>query len=149
MADQNYAAGMLYVSYRNANSIIISSLILLNSIYYVHNITCNSCCIYVYVHTLAISFLCRSAVRVIRSERAGMGKSLYVSRLTRKLKEKLNQSNQPAEYSLCVTIPVHGPTVNYDEIMKSLQQNSLNFTNLECFPPQIFHFDIASSVRIT
>ena len=78
-----------------------------------------------------------------------MGKSLYVSRLTRKLKEKLNQSNQPAAYSLRVTIPVHGPTINYDEIMKSLQQNSSDFTDLECFPPQIFHFDIASSVRIT
>ena len=78
-----------------------------------------------------------------------MGKSLYVNRLTRKLKEKLNQSNQPVEHSLCVTIPVHGPTVNYDEIMKSLQQSSSDFADLECFPPQIFHFDIASSVRIS
>ena len=75
-----------------------------------------------------------------------MGKSLYVSRLTEKLKEKLNESNQSVTYSLRVTIPVHGPTVNYDEIMKSLQQHSSNFADL---PPQIFHFDIASSVRIT
>ena len=78
-----------------------------------------------------------------------MGKSLYVSRLTRKLKEKLNQSNQSATYSLCVTVPVHGPTVSYDEIMKSLHQHPPNFAELECLPPQIFHFDIASSVRIT
>ena len=92
---------------------------------------------------------CRCAARVIRSERAGMGKSLYVSRLTNKLKEQLNQSNQPATYSLCVTIPVHGPAVNNDEIMKSLQHSFVKFDDPEYFPPQIFHFDIASSVRST
>ena len=96
---------------------------------------------------LNVYHACRCAARVIRSERAGMGKSLYISRLTNKLKERLNQSNQPATYSLCVTIPVHGPTVNNDEIMKSLQHSFVKFDDPEYFPPQIFHFDIASSVR--
>lgn len=76
-----------------------------------------------------------------------MGKSLYVKRLTNKLKEKLHHSNDT--YPLCVTIPVHGPTINYDEVMKHLQQSSIEFTDPEYYPPQIFHFDIASSVRIT
>ena len=75
-----------------------------------------------------------------------MGKSLYVKRLTDKLKEKLNHSD--VTYPLCVTIPVHGPMVNFDDIMKSLQHGS-NFTDPDYYPPQIFHFDIASSVRIT
>ena len=82
---------------------------------------------------------------MIRSERAGMGKSLYVNRLTNKLEQMLNQSD--VTYPLCVTIPVHGPTVNFDTVMKSLQHGS-SFDALEYSPPQIFHFDIASSVRI-
>ena len=84
---------------------------------------------------------------MIKSEKAGMGKSLYVSRLTDKLKKMLNQSNNSITYSLCVTIPVHGPTVDYDEIMKSLQHSSSDFP-LGYFPAQIFHFDVASSVSI-
>lgn len=87
----------------------------------------------------------RYTARVIRSERAGMGKSLYVNRLTSKLEQMLNQSD--VTYPLCVTIPVHGPTVNFDIVMKSLQRGS-NFDDLEYSTPQIFHFDIASSVRI-
>ena len=79
-----------------------------------------------------------------------MGKSLYVKRLTSKLREKLNQP--VIAYPLCVTIPIHGPTVNFDEVMKSLLQHttySTNFADSEYSLPQIFHFDIASTVRIT
>ena len=95
--------------------------------------------------SLIIAIHFRYAARVIRSERAGMGKSLCVNRLTSKLEEMLNQSD--VTYPLCVTIPVHGPTVNIDVIMKSLQHGS-SCGDLEYSHPQIFHFDIASSVRI-
>ena len=80
-----------------------------------------------------------------------MGKSLYVNRLTSKLEEMLNQSDikqSDVTYPLCVTIPVHGPTVNFDAVMKSLQRDP-NCDDLEHSSPQIFHFDIASSVRIS
>lgn len=82
----------------------------------------------------------RCTVRVIRSERTGMGKSLYVKRLTRKLEKKLKL---PMTYQLCVTIPIHGPNVDLDIVMKSLQQHA----NPVDPPPQIFHFDIAQTVR--
>ena len=90
---------------------------------------------------------CRYVARVVKSERAGMGKSLYVNRLTDKLEKMLNQSDKSITYSLCVTIPVHGPTVDSNEIMKSLQHSSSDFA-VGYFPAQIFHFDIASSVSI-
>lgn len=57
--------------------------------------------------------------------------------------------NQLVTYPLCVTIPVHGPNVNYDEIMKSLQHSSNDDDAEYSSPAQIFHFDIASSVSFT
>ena len=83
----------------------------------------------------------RCIARVVRSERTGMGKSLYVKRLTNKLKKKLKQT---VAYPLCVTIPIHGPNVDLDVVMKSLQRHA----NPVDPPPQIFHFDIAPTVRI-
>ena len=84
----------------------------------------------------------RCIARVIRSERTGMGKSLYVKRLTKKLEKKLKQT---VAYLLCVTIPIHGPTVDLDVVMRSLQDHA-NPVNP---PPQIFHFDIAPTVRFS
>ena len=69
-----------------------------------------------------------------------MGKSLYVKRMTNKLKKKLKI---PVTYPLCVTIPIHGPNVDFDKVMKSL----LCYSNPLDPLPQIFHFDVAPSVR--
>ena len=82
----------------------------------------------------------RCIARVIKSERTGMGKSLYIRRLTRKLRKKLEH---PASYPLCVTIPIHGPNVDLDVVMKSLLHHAKPVDP----PPQIFHFDIAPTVR--
>ena len=58
-----------------------------------------------------------------------------------KLKEKLKA---PVTHPLCVTIPIHGPNVDYDEVMKSLLCHANPMDPL----PQIFHFDIAPSVSV-
>ena len=70
-----------------------------------------------------------------------MGKSLCVKRMTERLKKKLKV---PVTYPLCVTIPIHGPSVDCDEVMNSLVCHA---NPVEPFP-QIFHFDVAPSVRI-
>ena len=70
-----------------------------------------------------------------------MGKSLYVKRMTTKLMEKFKS---PVTHPLCVTIPIHGPNVDFDEVMKSLLSHASPMHPL----PQIFHFDIAPSVRL-
>lgn len=70
-----------------------------------------------------------------------MGKSLYVKRMTERLKKKFKA---PVTYPLCVTIPIHGPNVDFDKVMKSLLRHA---NPMEPFP-QIFHFDVAPSVRI-
>ena len=83
----------------------------------------------------------RCTVRVIQSERTGMGKSLYVKRMTERLKERFKI---PVTYPLCVTIPIHGPNVDFDEVMKSLLHHANPVEPL----PQIFHFDVAPSKNI-
>ena len=69
-----------------------------------------------------------------------MGKSLYVKRMLNRLKKKFKG---PVTYPLCVTIPIHGPNVDFHEVMKSLLCHA---NPVEPFP-QIFHFDVAPSVR--
>ena len=69
-----------------------------------------------------------------------MGKSLYVKRMTNNLKKKFKT---PVTYPLCVTIPVHGPNVDFDKVMESLLCHANPVDPL----PQIFHFDVAPSVR--
>ena len=70
-----------------------------------------------------------------------MGKSLYVKRMTERLKKTFKA---PITYPLCVTIPIHGPNIDCDEVMKSLLCHANPVEPL----PQIFHFDVAPSVRI-
>ena len=69
-----------------------------------------------------------------------MGKSLYVKRMTNKLKKKFKT---PVTHPLCVTIPIHGPYVYFDKVMKCLLCHGNPMDPL----PQIFHFDVAQSVR--
>ena len=70
-----------------------------------------------------------------------MGKSLFVRRMTKMLKEKFKK---PFTHPLCVTIPIHEPNVDCDEVMKSL----LCHANPTKPFPQIFHFDVTPSVRL-
>ncbi|XP_038013112.1 E3 ubiquitin-protein ligase RNF213 isoform X2 [Motacilla alba alba] len=78
-------------------------------------------------------------VGIVSSERAGMGKSLYVKRLHERLQEE-----QPDCTDLLKTIRLIEPEVDEDKVLKSL----LPFLKREHqTKPMIFHFDITSSVQ--
>ena len=79
--------------------------------------------------------LYRSYVRVVTSQRAGMGKSLYIKRHMEALDE-LVTTDGPHE----VIVPIHGPLVTPNTIVAALKEHmGINY-------PIIFHFDIAPSV---
>ena len=72
-----------------------------------------------------------------------MGKSLYISRIEEALQRKLDMST---EHPIRITIPIHGPDVDFDVVMTCLQDHLSNIDPTNPLP-QIFHFDIAPSVR--
>ena len=77
---------------------------------------------------------CRSCVRIVTSDRAGMGKSLCIKRLREALETQ--SSIQP----LKVVVPMHGPVVTADTVMKALEKHFGKES------ATIFHLDIAPSV---
>ena len=80
---------------------------------------------------------CSSSVRVVSSERSGMGKSLHIHRMAEQLKTVAK-----AELPDChVVIPIHGPVVTPDVFLKFLKEH---YRKNKCV---IYHFDIAPSVR--
>ena len=83
---------------------------------------------------LYVHLIFRSYVRVILSERAGMGKSHYISTLKNNLDKKLKSLDNST------IIPIHGPVVTADSIIDGLRKQT------DCAKPTIFHFDIAPSV---
>ena len=88
-------------------------------------------CCYYYKHYL----IDRLSVRVVSSEKPGMGKSLHVKKLAEKLKDK---------GSYCI-VPVHGPVVDFNTVMKLLQRFTPSYGSLA---PQIIHMDIDSEVQV-
>jgi len=72
-----------------------------------------------------------------------MGKTLCVKRMTERLQDRIKEQ---VNYPLCVTIPIHGPDVDCSIVMRDLRHH-LNKIDPVNPPPQIFHFDIAHSVR--
>ena len=64
-----------------------------------------------------------------------MGKSLHIKKLADKLKDKK---------SYCI-VPVHGPVVDFNTVMRLLQPYSPCYESLI---PQIIHMDIDSEVYI-
>ena len=100
-----------------------------------------------------ISFfsLFRYSVRVVKSKRAGVGKSLYISRVGSKLdslmqhsRHALRQVFHSVDTNLVVTTSLHGNEVNQDKVVKSLLPYEK--TQEDAFP-RIYHFDIASTVN--
>ena len=86
---------------------------------------------------LKVHCICSSSVRVVSSERSGMGKSLYIHRMAEQLKAVTK-----AELADCqVVIPIHGPVVTPDVLLKFLKEH---YRKGKCV---IYHFDIAPSVR--
>ena len=74
---------------------------------------------------------------MVSSEQSGMGKSLYIHRMAEQLKTVAK-----AELVNCqVVIPIHGPVVTPDVVIKFLKEH---YQNHKCM---IYHFDIAPSVR--
>ena len=73
-------------------------------------------------------------MRVVSSERAGMGKSLYIRRLSEQLTTLTSQDPHH------VVIPIHGPKVTPDTLVESLIKYIGNSQ------ATIFHLDISPSV---
>lgn len=81
--------------------------------------------------------MCSSCVRVVFSERPGMGKSLYIHRMAEQLGVKINKCAK----TIHSVIPIHGPLVNSDVVLNMLKDH---YRDQKC---KIYHFDIAPSVR--
>ena len=79
--------------------------------------------------------ICRSKVRVVSSTRSGMGKSLYIQRLTESL-----QTMRPSNAVARVIIPIHGPTITPDMMLDFFEKH---FDSDVCI---IYHLDVAPSV---
>lgn len=79
----------------------------------------------------------RSCVRVVSSTRAGMGKSLFITRMAERLLKR------KGEGTVIITIPIHGPHVTTDTVMEYLGSHQDNTYGT------ILHFDIAPSVNNT
>ncbi|XP_010616884.1 E3 ubiquitin-protein ligase RNF213 isoform X1 [Fukomys damarensis] len=81
----------------------------------------------------------RTCVGIVASERAGVGKSLYVKRLQGKLEEKFNAKAMPLK-----VIRLTDPKVDENQVLGSL----LPFLAAGCQQmPMIFHFDVTASVQ--
>ena len=76
-------------------------------------------------------------MRVVSSTRSGMGKSLYIQRLTETLQAML-----PSNAVARVTIPIHGPVVIPDMMLDFFEKH---MDSDVCI---IYHLDIAPSVSI-
>ena len=69
-----------------------------------------------------------------------MGKSLYIQRLVARLAKKLNQPQAAVHH----IIPIHGPDVNPDTVMKFFEDHLKKQSCNSC----IYHIDIAPNVRL-
>ena len=90
------------------------------------------------VHCDTSCSLFRSYVRLVTSQRAGMGKSLYIKRRKEDLFKSV-ATHEPHE----VIVPIHGPTVTPDTVVGALMPHIKNNFSI------IFHLDIAPNVSYT
>ena len=89
----------------------------------------------------------RLCVRVVSSSRAGLGKTLFVHRLTKQLPDISNNRtvlSHASDTSLHVTVPLHGNSTDSYMIVDSLLPNEVNGS----VPlSRVFHLDVSPSVR--
>jgi len=80
-------------------------------------------------------------VRVIKSHRAGVGKTLKVKRLCKRLEEVVGKTvnREP----LLVIVPLHCRTVGQSTVLEALLPHTLDTDHTV---PRIFHIDIAHEV---
>ncbi|XP_071135692.1 E3 ubiquitin-protein ligase rnf213-alpha-like isoform X2 [Mytilus edulis] len=84
----------------------------------------------------------KCTVRVVRSSRAGVGKTLFKDRMKKEMSKVLKLT--PESRPHCLTIPLHEKKINIDDVVAVLLD--------EILPPhtrypRIFHFDIAHEVH--
>ena len=78
---------------------------------------------------------------MIKSHRAGVGKTLKVKRLAEQLRRTAGKSRHQGP--LVISIPLHCRTVDQSEVLRTLLQHTLA---PEEYVPRIFHIDIAHEV---
>ena len=67
-----------------------------------------------------------------------MGKSLFIQKMSEKLKSLINTTS-----ASCQVIPIHGPVVTSDTVLGFLKKH---YKEKKCM---IYHFDIAPSVSVS
>ena len=97
---------------------------------YIQNVQQNVC-----------NYFTRSTVRVVRSERAGVGKSLYVKRQHESLESKIGRSNT----DLTVSIPLHEKTISLQTVTQRLLKE---IPHPDAITTRIFHIDISHEVSV-
>lgn len=81
-------------------------------------------------------------MRVVKSEKAGLGKTLYKTRLSEKIFEQFQTSNQE-DFPLSITIPLSQKEMD----MLAVSNRLLQFTlPKDVSLPRIFHIDVAYGV---
>lgn len=95
------------------------------------------------IFPITFFFNFRHCVRVVKSEKAGMGKSLHKKRLTEQLQAK-NPTGVVEDFPLSVSIPLSQKQLDVVEvsniILKYTLPNDVSY-------PRIFHIDIAFGVK--
>ena len=93
-------------------------------------------------------FLCRLCVRVVSSKQGGLGKTLFVRRLTDQLPNLVNNDMALRMYDsnvdLHVTVPLHGNSTDSSMLVDPLLQHAVR-ANVPL--SRVFHLDVSSSVR--
>ncbi|XP_070190023.1 E3 ubiquitin-protein ligase rnf213-alpha-like [Littorina saxatilis] len=79
-------------------------------------------------------------VRVVRSKRSGVGKTLYKQRLTAKLKRTVPRERRPVS----ITIPLHGRVADTEDMAACLLPHTLHPGDVL---PRIVHLDISYEVQ--
>ena len=87
------------------------------------------------------------SVRVVQSSRAGVGKSLIVKHLAEKLNDLPNNKRlrKGLVTSLCLTIPVHGISVDGGHVTRALLSHAIK---PDIPVSRMFHLDMSQSVSM-
>ena len=96
-------------------------------------------------------FLSRLCVRVVSSKRGGLGKTLFVRRLTDQLPTLVNndmvltnERMHGSNVALHVTVPLHGNSTDSSMLVDSLLPHAVR-ANVPL--SRVFHLDVSPSVR--
>ncbi|KAL8581505.1 hypothetical protein ACOMHN_042898 [Nucella lapillus] len=83
------------------------------------------------------------SVRVVKSSRSGVGKTLYKQRLTAQLQQQRPPRGRRQDQGVSITIPLHGRVADTEEIAACLLQHTLEPATVR---PRIVHLDISYQV---